>query len=367
MAKSSLHSRAEPAPTEVDTATVAQLAEFREVIDVRSSAEFALDHVPGAINCPVLDNEERARIGALYVQGSPFAAKKAGAALVAANIARHLESRFVDRAEDWRPLVYCWRGGQRSAAITHVLRAIGWDARQLVGGYRAYRRAVREELQSLPAQFRWIVLRGVTGAGKSRLLSALEAVGEQILDLEGLAAHRGSLLGGWPREPQPTQKLFESRIWNALRALDPQRAVYVEAESRKIGKLQVPPALIERMWRSECFCLETPLAARVSLLKREYAHYLMSPETLKAALESLVSLHGRITVNRWHELIDGGAWDELVTELLTQHYDPAYRRSIAQHYVREGRVLRVGSADDAAFIQLAVELRTSFAEPRSFP
>ena len=157
------------------TVTVAQLDAFDEVIDVRSPSEFALDHVPGAANCPVLDDEERARVGTLYKQVSPFDARKLGAALVSKNIARHLEEHFRGRDRGWRPLVYCWRGGKRSGAMAHVLREIGWDAATLEGGYRSYRREVMAQLEKLPARFRFRVVCGATGSGKSRLLEALAA------------------------------------------------------------------------------------------------------------------------------------------------------------------------------------------------
>src|SRR5262252_2593577 len=163
--------------------TVAQLDAFDEVIDVRSPAEFALDHVPGSVNCPVLDDEERARVGTMYKQASPFDAKKAGAALVSRNIARHIEESFRDRSREWRPLVYCWRGGKRSGAMAHVLREVGWPAATLDGGYRAYRREVVLQLGRLPARYRFEVICGATGSGKSRLLEALAACGAQVLDL----------------------------------------------------------------------------------------------------------------------------------------------------------------------------------------
>src|SRR5712691_4047241 len=137
-------------PEHSNAVTVAQVDAFDEVIDVRSPSEFAHDHVPGAVNCPVLDDAERARVGTLYKQVSSFDAKKIGAALVSKNIARHIDQRFRSRASSWRPLVYCWRGGQRSAAMAHVLREVGWDAATLEGGYRAYRREVMAQLEALP-------------------------------------------------------------------------------------------------------------------------------------------------------------------------------------------------------------------------
>ena len=249
-----------------DSAGVREIDLFDEVIDVRSPAEFAEDHVPRARNHPVLDDAERAEVGTLYKQVSPFESKKRGAALVSRNIARHLEETFRSRDRGWRPLVYCWRGGKRSGAMTHVLREVGWQAAQLEGGYKAYRREVVAQLESLPRRFRYVVLCGETGSGKSRLLEALGALDAQVLDLEQFAAHRGSVLGNLPATPQPAQKMFETRLWDALRALDPAAPVFVEAESKKIGQIQVPDALLETMRSGHCIRIEAPLEARVQFL-----------------------------------------------------------------------------------------------------
>jgi len=321
--------------------TVAQLDAFDEVIDVRSPSEFALDHVPQAVNCPVLDDAERAQVGTLYKQVSPFDAKKIGAALVARNIARHIEERFRGHGRGWRPLVYCWRGGQRSAAMAHVLREVGWDAATLAGGYRGYRREVLAQLEELPARFRFRVVCGATGSGKSRLLAALAEAGAQVLDLERLACHRGSLLGELPGEPQPSQKMFDSLVWSALKRLDSKRPVFVEAESKKIGQLQVPAKLLERMREGECLRLEVPAPERVRFLIAEYRHFLKEPAALKERLRCLTNRHGRAVIERWLAQTDAGAWDELVADLLVTHYDPSYLRAAAQNYLHYGEALRL--------------------------
>ena len=339
--------------------TVAQLPDFDELIDVRSEGEFGEDHIPGAINCPVLDNGERALVGTMYKQSSSFDAKKLGAALVSANIAKHLRERFGDRPRTWRPLVYCWRGGGRSAALAHVLAQVGWRVGQLEGGYKAYRRAVIADLQALPGRLQWRVLCGLTGTGKSRLLRALDQAGAQVLDLEALAAHRGSVLGNMPDEPQPTQKLFESLVWDALRRFDPQRVVFVEGESKKIGRLRVPDSLVEAMWASPCVVLDATLSVRVELLKAEYAHYLSEPEALASQLECLASLHGNETIAQWQQLTREHRWEELVEALLVKHYDPAYSRSTLKHYphLEHAPRYRLENAGDAAFGRLAQIVR----------
>ncbi len=334
------------------------LTAYDAIIDARSPAEYAEDHLPGAISLPVLDDEERARVGTLYKQESTFAARRLGAALVAKNIARHLETALAGRPKDWRALVYCWRGGQRSGAFRHILREVGWDAHSLESGYKAYRRFVVEELGVLPAKFSFRVVHGVTGSGKSRLLRALAQAGAQVLDLEELAAHRGSVLGNLPDRPQPSQKMFDSRLRAALAALDPGRAVYVEGESKKIGQLQVPDGLIERMRAAQCLLLEATTATRVALLMDEYRHFFGDPATLGTQLDCLVPLHGKARIAEWKALAARGAWEELVARLLEEHYDPAYRRSAQRNFARlpQAAVLKVADAGEQAFAHLAREL-----------
>lgn len=347
-----------------DAVTVAHLAQFDEVIDVRSESEFGEDHIPGAVNCPVLHDEERVRVGTVYKQVSAFDAKKIGAALVSRNIAQYLETRFADRPRNWRPLVYCWRGGNRSGALTHVLRQIGFGAAQLDGGYRAYRRAVIAELEVLPAHFQWRVICGLTGSGKSRLLHALARADAQVLDLEGLAAHRGSVLGHWPDAPQPTQKWFESRVWSALRAFDRDRPVFVEAESKKIGDLRVPAALIANMWAADCIRLEAALQTRVALLMQEYRHFVHAPLLLAEQLDCLAGLYGRERIAHWNQLAARNEWERLVAELLEQHYDPAYLRSTRQHYSRYdgASALTAAQANETCFDALAQRCLAHVAE-----
>lgn len=312
--------------------TVAQLTGFDEIIDVRSESEFADDHIPGAINCPVLNDAERAEIGTIYKQISSFDAKKIGAALVSENIARHLREQFRHKPRDWRALVYCWRGGGRSSALAHVLTQVGWRVARLDGGYKAYRRAVIADLEVLPAQFNWHVVCGMTGTGKSRLLNAIAAAGGQVLDLEALAAHRGSVLGNLPDAPQPSQKLFDSHCWQALRDFDPARPVYVESESKKIGKLRVPEALIAAMWAGTPLVLEASMPVRVALLQEDYAHFLHDTSLLATQLDCLTDLHNRKVIDDWNALARDQRWDELTESLLVRHYDPSYTRAITRHY-----------------------------------
>jgi tRNA 2-selenouridine synthase len=309
--------------------------------------------VPGAVNCPVLTDAERARIGTLYRQVSPFDARRAGAALVAANIAQHLRSCFPQRPRAWSPLVYCWRGGERSAAVVHVMARVGWRVLQLEGGYRAFRRIVVAALQAQPAHLRYRVLCGATGSGKSRLLGHLARAGAQVLDLEALALHRGSVLGGLPGQPQPSQKHFETRLWWALERFDPARPVFVESESRKVGDCQLPGALLDAMRGSECIVLDLPAPQRIALLRDEYRHYERCPEQLCAQLDCLTALHGRAVVERWKAMARSGSWDALVGCLLQEHYDPVYHRSIGTNYRRVADAIHVPIGPDASDFERA--------------
>lgn len=334
---------------------LARLDEFDAIIDVRSEAEFAEDHLPGAINCPVLSDAERIRIGTMYKQVNAFEAKKAGAVLVARNIARHVETLWLDKPRTWLPLIYCWRGGNRSGAMAHVLAKIGWPSCQLDGGYKEFRRQVMADLQDGIPGLRFRVVCGPTGSGKSRLLQVLARQGAQVLDLEALAKHRGSVLGNLPSQPQPSQKFFESQIWNCLRAIKPEQVVFVESESKKIGNLRVPEALMASMRAAPCIALELPHAWRIALLMEDYAHFVADPSALNAQLDCLTCLHGRGNIERWQALAMTGAIRELVDELLTMHYDPAYLRSIKRNFTLFPQAQSAFLADisDAEFLRVA--------------
>ncbi|MFZ3127623.1 MAG: tRNA 2-selenouridine(34) synthase MnmH, partial [Rhodoferax sp.] len=219
---------------------VAQLYTFDTIIDARSEGEYAEDHLPGAENWPTLNNEERKMIGTLYVQVNQFEAKKRGAAIAARNIAMHIEREVLDKPKEWRPLAYCWRGGKRSGALSLILDQIGFRVTLVEGGYKAFRAAMLLDMQAKVAALHFQVVCGTTGSGKTRLLHALAAAGAQVLDLEALANHRSSVLGAIPGQPQPTQKRFDTLIWDTLRQFDSGRPVFVESESKKVGNVAVP-------------------------------------------------------------------------------------------------------------------------------
>ncbi|HEY1059239.1 MAG TPA: tRNA 2-selenouridine(34) synthase MnmH [Limnobacter sp.] len=350
---------AQRSPKHPDLVDLGQLDDYTVIIDVRSPAEYALDHIPGAISCPVLDDEERIRVGTLYKQVSPFEAKKVGAALVSKNIARHLEEQFIHHDKQWKPLIYCWRGGSRSGAMTTVLRQVGWPAAQLKGGYKVFRTQVLSDLAQWPAKFQYRVVCGETGSAKTRLLEEIARQGGQVLDLETLACHKGSVLGVLPGQSQPSQKLFETRVWNVLRTLNPEKPVYIEAESKKIGSLRVPEALIECMReQGTVLRMEAPVSARVEYLLRDYDYFLSQPELLKTQLGFLYSLHGQAVLAKWNAWVDAAAWPELVTDLLVNHYDPAYRKSTSHNLkgYDQATVFAADALDDTALRTLAAQV-----------
>jgi tRNA 2-selenouridine synthase len=337
---------------------MARLDEFDAILDARSPGEHAEDHLPGAMSTPVLSDAERARVGTLHKQQGAFEAKRVGAALVSRNIAAILEGPLAEAPRGWRPLVYCWRGGNRSGALATVLARVGWQVSVLEGGYREFRRRVIADLAAWPAGLRFVVVAGRTGSGKSLMLERLAADGEQVLDLEQLARHRGSVLGHLPDEPQPSQKRFETLLWERMRRFDPRRPVFVESESRKVGQCQVPEQLILRMRASPCVIVEAQDAVRARLLVGEYGHFVADPALLAARLAALAPLHGQARIDEWMSLAQAGRWTEFVTALLREHYDPAYDRSIRRNFARVEDAPRVvlAGADDAALGAAAVEL-----------
>jgi tRNA 2-selenouridine synthase len=295
------------------------------LIDVRSPAEYAEDHVPGAVNLPVLSDAERARVGTIYVQQDAFLARKIGAAIVARNAAAHLEGPLADKPGGWRPLLYCWRGGQRSGSFAAILGQIGWRAETVEGGYRTWRRLVVERLYHGAWPCPVVVLDGDTGSAKTALLARAAARGVQVIDLEGLARHRGSLFGDMG--PQPSQKRFETDLAVAALGLDPDRPLLVEAESSKIGERLVPPALWKAMRAAPRIAIAAPREARVAYTIGAYADLAADPARLDATVDMLRPLVGRETSDRWRAMAATGALRDLVDELMERHYDPRYAKS----------------------------------------
>ena len=328
---------------------VAALSGFDAIIDVRSPSEFAEDHLPGAVNMPVLDDAERAEVGTEYVQGSKFRARRNGAALVARNIARHLEGALAEAPSGLKALVYCWRGGQRSHAMATIMDQVGWPVTVVEGGYQTWRRGVVARLYNGDLGLRIVRLDGPTGVGKSAMLARLAAAGVQTIDLEGLANHRGSLFGRMPGG-QPSQKLFDSRLMAVASGLDPDRPVVVEAESSRIGRVTVPPALWRVMSGSPTVVLERPLEDRVNRILADYADTAADPEAIAALVARMPRHHSKARKAEWLEMVARGHLKDFVRALIEQHYDPAYSGSRPV-----GRDDRSVPADDLDAVRKAVE------------
>ena len=311
---------------------LAQLDHFDDVIDARSPGEYALDAIPGAANWPSLDDEQRIVIGTLYKQTGGFEAKKAGAALVARNIAAHIEQHAPNMPRTWQPLLYCWRGGNRSGALASVLSAIGFKVSLIEGGYKAFRATVMAQTPALVKPLQLRVVAGATGVGKTHVLHALERLGAQTIDLEGIAKHRSSVLGVIPGTPQPSQKAFETQLWHKLQSLDASRPVYIESESKRVGNVTVPESLITAMRASPCHHLSMDTESRVRLLMRDYDFFVNDSALFCERLDTLIALLGHATIEQWQALARNGESAQVVAQLLDGHYDPKYFESMARNF-----------------------------------
>ena len=298
--------------------------DFDNIIDVRSPSEYEEDHIIGAINCPVLFDEQRAQVGTIYKKESTFKAKIIGSTLTARNIAKHVEEKFMDNKGAWQPLIYCWRGGQRSKSFAIVLSEIGWRTYQLEGGYKRYRNEVINFLNKTGPKLNIILISGKTGSAKTKILQNLKSQGAQILDLENLASHKGSLLGKIPGLEQPSQKLFESKLYHELKKLDLRKKIYVEAESSKIGNVHVPKTIWATMINSPRIEIKADLELRANFLLKDYEYMCKKPELIKPIINGLQKRLSKKLINDWLQLIDKKNWLDLTKSFLENHYDPSY-------------------------------------------
>ena len=343
------------------TEVLTRLHEFDTIIDARTEAEFDEDRLPSAVNWPTLTNEERIVVGTMYKQTNQFEAKKRGAVMAARNIASHIEREVIAKPKDWKPLAYCWRGGKRSGSLSLVLDQIGFKATLMEGGYKAFRAAVVADTPIQVNRLHFRVVCGTTGSGKTRLLHALSAQGAQVLDLEGLANHRSSVLGAIPGSPQPSQKRFDTLVWNALRGFDASRPVYVESESKKVGNVAIPAALVGRMRESPCINLGLPLEERIELLMEDYDFFVQDRAFFCLRLEALTEARGKVVVDGWKAQVMNGGVRAVVAELLSLHYDPVYLQSIQRNFVHYANSV-VAQAPDRSELTLRRVAQTLLQE-----
>ena len=344
----------------IHTTTDWKAGHYDMVIDVRSPSEFADDHIPGAVNLPAMSDEERAVVGTLYKQTSAFEARKTGAAIMSRNIARHIDTVLQDKPPGFRPLIHCWRGGQRSRAFALVLSEVGWTTHLLQGGYKAYRRDILDRLKDIPPSLNLQIIAGRTGSGKTALLQHLQQKGGQIVDLEDLAAHRGSLLGQIPGRPQPSQRLFESCLIDALLELDPDQPVFVESESSRIGNLQIPPVLWRQMTIAPLITLDVPVKARAAYLVSVYDRLTTDTSDLSRLISGMVRRHGYEVTGEWQKLMQEGNWCGLAEALLSTHYDPAYDQSVNRHNRTQRLQITQPECSAAEMQKSAVQILSSF-------
>jgi tRNA 2-selenouridine synthase len=297
---------------------------FDTIIDVRSPLEYEEDHIIGSINCPVLYDQERIIVGTIYKKESTFRAKIIGSSLTARNIAKHIEEKFINQKGSWQPLIYCWRGGQRSKAFSLILSEVGWRTFQLEGGYKKYRNDVISFLNKVGSKLKIILISGKTGSAKTKILQNIKLQGGQILDLENLANHKGSLLGKIPDLKQPSQKLFESKLYHQIKQLDLRRNVYIEAESSKIGNIHIPKTLWAKMIVSPRIEIKADIELRSSFLLNDYKYMCENPELIKPIIYGLKNRLSKKLINDWMELITKKLWLDLTKSFLENHYDPSY-------------------------------------------
>lgn len=328
---------------------------FDTLVDARSPSEFTLDHIPGAINLPSLFDDEREKVGTTYVQNSPFEARKIGAALLARNAADHVEQHMADHDGSWRPLLYCWRGGQRSGAFATILKQIGWRADTLDNGYMQWRRLVKTALYDNPVSHPLVLLDGNTGTGKTAILSKLSSMGIQTIDLEQMAGHRGSLLGAM-HHAQPSQKWFETQLASTFATLDPNRPTVIEAESAKIGKINVPKQVWKAMQAAPRILISAPSAERAKFLAKTYSDIASDPAELARRLAPLRMLRGNTTIDHWLTLIQAGDLQDAATAMIADHYDPAYTKARKSCSFRSLGHVTAQSLDDTGQLDVAQKI-----------
>lgn len=327
------------------------------IIDARSPHEYAEDHIPGAVNLPVVDDTEYAEVGTTH-RVDKHRAYLIGVEYSLLNIARHIKPLISRYGPNDRFLVYCFRGGKRSRLWADNLRTIGFEVDVVAGGWKNYRRWVRAGLATLPSALNYRVLVGPTGCGKTRILHELARQGEQVLELEGLARHRGSLIGDLPGVAQPTQKRFDTDLLELMRHFDPRRPVWLEAESKRVGNIQLPDALFDVMQRSQTIGVQASMAERIALWREDYSHLADDPVRMVQKLEPLKPLVGKQCLDRWARMAREGEIDKLFESVMRDHYDPCYERSTRKSYGARagGQVVSVPSLRSEALRSVVADL-----------
>ena len=348
-------------PENIENLSFSSRCQFDEIIDVRSPAEYAEDHIPGAVNLPVLSDAERHEVGKIYCQESRHEARRIGAAYITKNVSHYLQQYFSTKNSAYQPLVYCWRGGMRSQSIATILNSVGWYTKVIAGGYKTWRHEVVSNLRESELAFPLILIDGQTGTSKTKILNKLNQLGHQTLDLEDLAKHRGSVFGSFEEIKQPSQKYFESTIYDAFSQFDPQRPVFLEAESPKIGRRAIPHALVKKMRTSPRIELRASAEIRAANLLTTYADLINTPERIVAALEYLRPYHAASSIQHWQLLVAQKSFGQLALELIESHYDPCYQRQRQKHREQTAHLIELKSLDDKNLTHAAREIGEKLA------
>jgi len=309
---------------------------FGSIIDVRSPAEFTKGHIPGAVNIPIFNNLERAKVGTVYKQQSREEAIALGLEIVGPKM-ESFTKQARQQAQNGMLNVYCWRGGMRSEKMAWLFETVGLQTKVLQGGYKAYRHYLHEQFTNLK---HLVVLQGPTGSGKTLILQALEALGEQVLDLEGLAHHKGSAFGGLGETPQPTTQQFQNNILAAIAQFDFNRTVWVESESVTIGRVYLPETLWQQMNKARILTIEVPKKYRIEHIVEQYG--LFSKEDLIDKISQLEQNMGGAKIKETIALVETGNLYEAV-DLLLAYYDNYYAYSAAKYKLQKPIKVKLNS------------------------
>ncbi|MGD9683870.1 MAG: tRNA 2-selenouridine(34) synthase MnmH [Candidatus Obscuribacterales bacterium] len=300
------------------------------VVDVRSPCEHLVESIPDSINVPLLSDEERALIGTIYKQDGEMQARRQALGMIAPRIPAIVDRIMAIKKPRHTLVVHCWRGGLRSEAVVSFLSVVGIDCFRLTGGYKAWRKQVVKDFEKDDYTFQTVVLDGLTGTGKTEVLTELTKLGIAICDLENLANHRGSTFGALGLAPQPSQKNFEAGLWSLLEKCQADLLI-LEAESRKIGRLALPNFLYRRIKTGRKILIEAPLSSRVARLLEIYSQGIEKADVIHMVEESapIKEKLGRVKTRVLIDHLKSDDLESFVKMLLLEYYDPLYAKHLA--------------------------------------
>jgi tRNA 2-selenouridine synthase len=320
------------------------LSESHPVIDVRSPAEFTSGHIPGAFNIPLFDNDERKIVGTIYKQKDRGKAIAKGFEFVGLKMSELIDDvRKISTGNQL--LVHCWRGGMRSAAIAWWFERNGFQCKTLIGGYKSYRRLVQEYFNQ---KFNFLVLGGLTGSGKTTILHFLQEKGEQVIDLEKLASHKGSAFGSLGEPDQPSTEHFENMLFQELRAFEPDKRIWIEDESHNIGTVLIPKSIYLQIRSSRVICIQPDLDSRLDNLVKDYGAF--STEILKSSLEKIGKRIGGQRLKDAFKCLDEGNYRR-VAEIALAYYDKTYTYGLEKRDPNSLQRIELGSLTGEAAAQ----------------